>query len=285
MIGELYNCKPTLNDKQVLDFCYQGFLKFEAVVPDEVNRRTVEFCNEHAHGEPSGILDQAWFDQYVIKNEQAASAVRCLLSKNFQLPSIMSNHRNRCPWPAQNWHRDGGSIYTRQLNYLQVFYYPEDTPPEMGPTEIVPGSHFARHKATYMQHMRGISSATSTAAPAGTIFITAYGIWHRRSKSTASGIRNLLKYNYWRTTKPCRDWIIDPDFSFSWPEHDPHPMFEQFKRGIAAVEMFSWLCGEDYEHVGGQCWPAECTTPPRWDQAGLPAGLRKYPDPTPATLP
>ena len=35
--------------------------------------------------------------------------------------------------------------------------------------------------------------------------------------------------------------------------------------------MFSWLCGEDYQHSGGQCWPcgaplklAEC------DKEGLP---------------
>ncbi len=282
MAGELYNCNPTLTDQQVLDFCYQGFLKLEAVVPDEVNRRTVEFCNQSTLSEPNLILDEDWFDQHVIKNELAAGAVRCLLGKNFQLPFIMANHRNRGPSPVQIWHRDGGSIYTRKLDYLQVFYYPENTTKEMGPTEVVPGSHFAQHKATYMQHMRGISTAVSTAAPAGTIFITAYPIWHRRGKSTAAGIRNLLKYNYWRTADPCRDWIIDPDFSFSWPKHDPNPLFEQFKRGIAAVEMFSWLSGEEFEYTGGQCWPAECGTPPMSDQAGLPASFRKYPAPTPS---
>ena len=49
-------------------------------------------------------------------------------------------------------------------------------------------------------------------APAGSIFVTAYGIWHRRMKSTAPGVRNLIKYWYVRTAEPKRDWIKDPDF-------------------------------------------------------------------------
>jgi hypothetical protein len=50
------------------------------------------------------------------------------------------------------------------------------------------------------------------AAPAGSVFLTVYSVWHRRSASTASGLRNLLKYNYWRTSPPQRSWLEEPGF-------------------------------------------------------------------------
>ena len=104
-----------------------------------------------------------------------------------------------------------------------------------------------------MGHIRSVKFAEPTTAQAGSIIITVYSISHRKSRSTTTGFRNLFKYNYWRTSQPRRDWIIDPDFDFSWPTFNNNPHFEQFKCGIAAAEMFCWLSGEVYEHTGGQC--------------------------------
>ena len=73
--------------------------------------------------------------------------------------------------------------YTPRLDYLQVFYYPQDTPREMGPTEGIPASHFMRTKANYMGHIRNVKSTESTRAPAGSIFITVYSICHRKGKT------------------------------------------------------------------------------------------------------
>ena len=42
---ETYDCGPTLNDQQVLEFCKNGFLVLEGVVPEEVNRKTVQFLD------------------------------------------------------------------------------------------------------------------------------------------------------------------------------------------------------------------------------------------------
>lgn len=275
-IGLPYDCEPTLDDEQIFEFCRKGYLALEGVVDDDVNERTMAYCDDHPTGQPLELLDEDWFVDGVLKNPTAAGAVRCLLGENFQLPANISNHRVQCPEPAQGWHRDGGSIYTPRLDYLQVFYYPQDTKPEMGPTEVLPGSHFRRCKSNFINHIRNIKMTEKTTAPAGTIFITVYAIWHRKGKSTWSGIRNLIKYNYWRTADPRRDWIVNPDYVFSWPETPPEPGFEQFKSEIGAARMFAWLCGEEYEHVGGQCWPCGSPRTPACDQPGLPEGLRRY---------
>ena len=93
---------------------------------------------------------------------------------------------------GQAWHRDAGSKWGPELNYLQVFYYPQDTPEAFGPTEVLPGSHLFSASARYMGHYSNIRGAVKTTAPAGSIFITVYSIWHRRSASTASGMRHML---------------------------------------------------------------------------------------------
>lgn len=197
------------------EFCRRGYLLLEGVVDDEINCITEQRLNElSADHQPLHLMQEDWLAQGIFKNPAAAGAVRSLLGANFKLPQTFCNHRAACPNSAQGWHRDGGSTYTNRLDYLQVFYYPADTSIEMGPTQVVPGSHFMRSKANYMGHLRTINLAESTAAPAGSIFITVYSIWHRKDKSTATGQRNMLKYNYWRTAEPKRDWTIDPEFDF-----------------------------------------------------------------------
>ena len=61
----------------------------------------------------------------------------------------------------------------------------------------------------------------------------------------------MLKYSYWRTVPPQRDWITEPDFDFQRAYYGGHDQ----ARYVA--HMFSWLCGkgDDYRIIGGQAWP------------------------------
>jgi len=268
---EKYDCEATLSDGQVMDFCRKGYLMLEGVVADEVNRRTVAFLDERDGAEPTEILQQDWFVDGVVKNPQGAGAVRALLGRDFALPRLMANHRVECPAPALNWHQDGGSIITPRLDYLQVFYYPEEVTRALGPTQILPGSHLFKGYGGLLSRLRSVRDSILTISPPGTIFLTAYSIWHRRSASTARGIRNNLKYNYWRTVEPRRDWVEDPNFNFSWPANEFPPFT------VRAAQMLAWLCGEEWQHAGGQGWPCFSSTPHGGDQPGLPAGLRQRP--------
>ena len=242
-----------------MEFCTNGYLMLEGVVSDETNRRSMDYCDEFSNHEPSGILGQDWFVEDVIINPVAAGAVRSLLGANFHLPILMSNHRVPCPQGPTHWHVDGNYKHQYELNFLQVFYYPQDTPIEMGPTQVLPGSHLIRNKARFMCHLSGVRGAIPTAAPAGSIFLTVYHIWHRRGASTATGMRNLLKYFYWRTTPPKRDWLIEPDFDFATARYaGPAQVYcEQFRDAVKVAETFLWLCGkhESFRNLGGQSWP------------------------------
>ena len=45
--------------------------------------------------------------------------------------------------------------------------------------------------------------------------------------------------------------------------------------GADQARMFAWLCGEEWEHMGGQSWPSFTHRTLDDDQAGLPKGLRR----------
>src|SRR5258707_13790246 len=136
-----YDCPPTLNDSQVLEFCKNGFLMLPGVVPAEINQRTLAYLEARPTSEPTEILNEDWFLQNVIVQPAVAGAVRSLLGPNFGLPILMSNHRVQCTQPARQWHRDGRSQQGPQLNSLKVFNYPRDGPPQPGPPELLPGPH------------------------------------------------------------------------------------------------------------------------------------------------
>ena len=265
-----HNCEPTLTDSQVLDFCKTGYLPLEGVVSDDVNQRVVDFMNDHAphiepgdfaNHEPNEILDEDWFVDGVLCNPVAAGAVRCLLGRNFALPRIMSSHRVHMPARAYGWHRDGGSLSSHELNYLQVYYYPQEHDGGDGrhgvPARLAPVLAVRAGQLRSLRHVP--RHGVERGARQGRSFISAYSVWHRRTRSTASGIRNLLKYNYWRTTAPERDWVHEPDFDPATAVYGPGPDAAPGPRQsyLAAARMFFWLSGrpDDFQALGGQGWP------------------------------
>ena len=46
---ENYDCKPTLNDSEVLEVCKNGFLMLEGVVSDKINKKTIEYVNSYSN--------------------------------------------------------------------------------------------------------------------------------------------------------------------------------------------------------------------------------------------
>ena len=258
--------EPTLTDSQVLDFCREGHLLLKGVVPDEINRRTCDYLEGkipanpsyipdglteadleriRASHEPSTIFLEDWFVEHVLLNSQVVGVMRSLLGRNFGLPVLASHHHVQCPMPAQGWHHDADHVFGPELNFVEVFYFPQDTPVEMGPTELVPGSHIMPTKRPNDE------GGLFADGPAGTIGIHHQSILHRRGLSTAKGTRHMLKYNYWRTTLPQRDWITEPDFDLHRAYYGGH------NQARYVAHMFYWLCGrgEEYRIIGGQAWP------------------------------
>ena len=261
-----FDCDPTLTDSQVLQFCRDGYLLLDGVVPDEINQRTCEYLegripadpNSVPEGmteadlerirrsrEPSTICLESWFVEHVLLNRELAGVMRSLLGKNVGLPVIVSDHAIECPQPHQGWHQDADHIFGPELEFVEVFYFPQDTPVELGPTEIMPGTHIGPSRAG------DDDEGVLMAGPAGTLGLHHQSIMHRRGASTATGMRHMLKYNYWRTAAPQQDWIAEPDFDLSTAYYGGQDM----ARYVA--HMYYWLRGksDEFRVIGGQAWP------------------------------
>ncbi|MGY8827265.1 MAG: phytanoyl-CoA dioxygenase family protein [Candidatus Latescibacterota bacterium] len=261
-----FDCPPTLNDAQVLQFCREGYILLPGIVPEDTNRRTCDWLEGkidaepsympdglstadleriRSSHEPSSIFIEEWFRRDVLLNEHLVGIMRSLLGAHVGLPVLASHHGTQCPQPAQGWHHDADRVFGPELHFVEVFYFPQDTPVELGPTELVPGSHIG--PATRAAEESGVFAN----GPAGTLGIHHQSILHRRGASTASGTRHMLKYNYWRTTSPQRDWIRESDFDLRTTQYGSH------EQARYTAHMFYWLCGraEAFRTLGGQAWP------------------------------
>ncbi|MCJ8330551.1 MAG: phytanoyl-CoA dioxygenase family protein [Lentisphaeria bacterium] len=253
-----YDCEPTLTDSQVIEFCRDGYIILDGVVDPETNQKAVAFLDENPEWNSTKICREDFFIDNVLKNPAAAGVARSLMGKDFLLPTLMMNHRAECPRAdLGHWHRDGGVQFKNELNYLLIFYLPEETPKELGPPDILPGSQYIEMKHTYMRHYGNIKGTLATPCSAGTIIIMHHNIWHRSTVSTRTGIRNMLKYEYRRTTPPKRDWIVEADLDIRTKNFRMKNSFmESWQDCQTVAELFLWLCGyDDWEFEGAQIWP------------------------------
>ncbi len=261
-----FNCEPSLTDSQVLDFCREGYVLLPGVVDEEVNEKACAWLEGRISAdpcfipegmsaedlvrirgshEPSTLFLEKWFIEGVLLQSQLAGIMRSLLGANVGLPILASHHATQCPQEAQGWHHDADHIFGPELNFLEVFYFPQDTPVELGPTEIAPRTHLGPTQRD--TDVGGVYAE----GPAGTLGIHHQSILHRRGLSTASGLRHMIKYNYWRTSSPQRDWIHEEDFDLQTADYGGH------NQARYVAHMLYWLCGraDDYRILGGQAWP------------------------------
>ncbi|MDE0428957.1 MAG: phytanoyl-CoA dioxygenase family protein [Caldilineaceae bacterium] len=259
--------RPSLTDEEVLEFCKTGILRLEGVIPESTNRWVFDYLDRE-NADPHDLVRDEYFIDEVLLHPAVAGVIRSLLGAQFQLPDWMANHRLVGPVEASYWHIDAGSNFERACNLLQVFYIPQANTPEMGPTLFLPGSHLVPIAREDVERFGSLAGQQMTAAPAGSVFVTAYSIWHRQPPKADRSTRNLLKWVYWRTEQPERDWVADPNFDFGGADythssdyfHGPARMWQSVPR---VAEMFYWLCGktDEFHMVGGAGWPYSSTDP------------------------
>ena len=188
-------CEPTLTDQQIIQFCRDGYMEFPGAVSKDITDRALDYVAENPDYamQPVPLLNESWFTDGLIFAPVVAGAVRSLLGAGFGLPWMLANHVGKCPDAKPlGWHVDGGNMHTWALNYLQVFCLMQDTTEEMGPTEVLPGSHFVLGQSALVTHYGAIRGTKKCVGPVGTVFLTCYPIWHRRSKATATGTTRHL---------------------------------------------------------------------------------------------
>ena len=161
-----------LTDKQIQHFIINGFIQVKTDLPDlvhrEIFRKTDGVFNkirsrdeEWAYNPQNNVLPRVPELQQIIDTPQVKGALTSLLGNNY----IMLPHRHCHPnYPEiekpeerklimgmhKDGHAGGQKPRHRGPRWAILFYYPQECPDELGPTVIVPRSHYyqnlARHR-------------------------------------------------------------------------------------------------------------------------------------------
>ena len=167
-----------LTSLQMANFVADGFLRFDELVPAHLDAAALAEMEsdviEPMKRGPGATLDKAW-----PRND----GIRAV----FSLPEIQgvihstTNHAVHIVAPersiAQVWHAD--NILDLRLDFdIQFFYFPHDTPREMGGTMILPGSHYRRISESDIARYHNFLNQYPIVCKAGTVFVVHHGIWH-----------------------------------------------------------------------------------------------------------
>lgn len=184
--------KHLLTAAQMARFVSDGFLLLDEIVPQQYNAAINEEQHQNENA-GSHFWDQSEKLREAFELPQVKGALQSFVGASpvydhSYLHIVKAQHLK-----SQNWHADS-ILDTRPLGFdIQAFYFSHDTPIEMGPTIVLPGSHLRRTNTTSIGRYKNIIGQKQLACKAGTIAIMHHGIWHAAMPNYSDRTRYVFK--------------------------------------------------------------------------------------------
>lgn len=233
------NDLPLLGALDMARFVARGFLRFDAVVPDEINAQFLEEAGAASYPEPGQgmlrtymeLLAKARIPEIAPGTPLAAaypqgSAVERLLA----LPQVQGAIRSLAgPDPVFDHHflhvtfppayyEGGSSEHVSQHTHqdstidpsegfdLQIMYYPHKVTREMGGTRFIPGTHLRRVSEVALGRYQNIVGQQHMVCEAGTLLFLHNGIWHGGGVNHSDRTRTMFKIRMNPSVPQVRQW-------------------------------------------------------------------------------
>jgi hypothetical protein len=206
-----------LTSKQVAKFVADGFLRFDELVPAELNRASVDEL-DHIDSGPtryarSGIpFRELWPDSKgigrVFRMPQIEGIIHSLVG-----PDPLYDHHavhlvKGGKHQGQVWHAD--AIIDTRLHFdVQLFYYAHDTPREMGGTMFLPASHFRMISESDIGRYQNFQGQLPMVCKSGTVVVAHHGMWHCAQPNRTDRTRYMFKLRLNPTVRQLRLWNTD----------------------------------------------------------------------------
>jgi len=118
---------------------------------------------------------------------------------------------------------------------------------------VLPGSHLRTIDREAIAHYQNILGQVSLTVPAGTLVMSHYTLWHKAGPKLNNKRRAMLKFSYYRTSEPRRDWITKPETEL--PAYFPRQKYageiEFYRDSVKCRRLWEWLCGDAGEWQPG----------------------------------
>src|SRR5579864_4312443 len=137
-----------LSSLEVARFVAQGFLRFDEIIPAELNKPAMREIESGVKSAPAGTpLSQCYPPPStlgtILRLPRIQGIIQSLVGPNPLFDHQAVHVRQPREDAAQHLHADS-IIDTRTAFDIQIMYFPHDIPMEMGGTLLIPGSHFRR---------------------------------------------------------------------------------------------------------------------------------------------
>ncbi|MEV5029309.1 HEAT repeat domain-containing protein [Paenibacillus sp. LPE1-1-1.1] len=196
-----------LTDEQMRKFITEGFLILKTDFPESFHQSmTAELKKVYdEEGNPgNNLLPRIREIQQVFDSPVIQGALTSVLGPNYMLHAHRHGHYN-AQAAAGGWHKDSYWGYSRMRNHhpwwAMIMYFPQNTPIELGPTGVMPGTQNYESRAFVSDEAAGEAYASGEA---GTFALIHYDIWHRSTPNVLGQSRYMLKFEFMRTEAPIK---------------------------------------------------------------------------------
>ena len=221
-----------LDDEQVRRFICDGVLVLDSGVAPEVNQQIfdkIQWNNTREFNMGNNVLPRVAELQHILDAPVINGALQSILGDGYLLHPHRFMHASEPLDDAKRslslqgdehgtpmgegssansaWHQDGQSPMSRARYHVprlaMVFYFPQDTPAERGPTRVIPGTHLQ----PYLRNSDFPFAFVADGIKAGTCLLVAFDIAHAALSNRTDLSRYMLKFVFLRTRNPVApDW-------------------------------------------------------------------------------
>ena len=257
------NGNPLLTTDQMASFVARGFLRLDAVVPDEINQQAIV--------ELPGLF-RTWLDEFrgitpgaaalsevdddevplprsgtvlhdayppdsafgrMVRLPIVAGAIQSLVGSDPVVDHHFVHIKTAGDLHAQGLHCDA-IIDQGPAFDIQLFWFPHDVAPGEGGTRFVPGSHLRRVNMDDVARYHHLAGEQYFSGRAGTVIVFHQGLWHAGAPNHGSRDRVMGKLRLNPTEPQVRLWDTT-DLALR-NRADDH-MFARMDPGMVATEL------------------------------------------------
>jgi hypothetical protein len=206
--------KYLLNSEQMALFVAKGFLRFDELVPDEINAAVMaEIDAGGIEAAPAGTpLSQCYPPPSAIGRMLRMPEIEGVIHSLVGPDPLFDHQAVHVRMPnedsAQGMHGDS-IIDTRMAFDIQLMYFPHDVPLEMGGTLVVPGSQYRRINEMDIARYQNFLGQVQMVCKAGTILVLHHGIWHCGRQNKTDQKRYMFKVRLNPRVRQLRLWNTD----------------------------------------------------------------------------
>jgi hypothetical protein len=220
-----------LTTSEVARFVADGFLRFEALVPDELNDRVIGEMQRLEAVKLKQFVGQSAELDDLPRPASLTPLSRCypqpsVLGQVLRLPRIQGIIQSLVgsdPLYDHDFvhHLPAGSPYRQHLHVdavidtpdpsfdIQLFYFPRAVAPGAGGTRFIPGSHLRRTRAEGVSRYQHLLGEEQYSGPDGSVLVFHHGLWHAGQPNPSAHDRWMYKIRLNPTVSQVRLWNIE----------------------------------------------------------------------------